>query len=60
MEALFLILSILSFVLAVAVLIGNVINHGFKSLLSAKGTKVAGLSFGAYVIFFLLFLFVAN
>lgn len=60
MEAVFLIMSIIFFVLSLAALIGTVINNGFRSLLSFKHTKWVGLFFVGYIASFVVFLFIAN
>ncbi len=60
MEAIFLIIALLSVVVSVAMLIGNAINHGLSVLLTFKGVKVPLIFFGLYVVFYIIFLFIAN
>lgn len=60
MEYVFLILALLSAVASVAMLIGNVLNHGLRVLLTIRGVKLPLIFFASYIVCYLLFLFISS
>ncbi|EOP76490.1 hypothetical protein CN354_24570 [Bacillus cereus] len=60
MEYIFFILALLSLLIAVALLIGNVLNHGLGVLLTTKGVKLPLLFFAFYIVCYVIFLFISN
>lgn len=60
MEYFFFIVALLSIVISVALLIGNVITHGLSVLLTFKGAKGPLLFFGLYVVCYIIYLFISN
>ncbi|RLL42652.1 hypothetical protein D8M04_13925 [Oceanobacillus piezotolerans] len=60
MEAILLIVALLSVVIGVALLIGNAINHGLGVLLTFKGIKKSLIFFGIYAVCYIIFLFISN
>ncbi|CAM4291426.1 hypothetical protein BAMA_03775 [Bacillus manliponensis] len=60
MEAVFFILALLSFIVSVAMLIGNAINRGLGVLLTWEGTKRPVIFFAFYIVFYVIFLIIEN
>ncbi len=60
MEYIFLILALLSAMVSVAMVIGNVLNHGLGVLLTIKGVKLPLIFFASYIVCYVIFLFISN
>lgn len=60
MEAVFFILALLSFIVSIAMLIGNAINRGLGVLLKWEGTKRPLIFFAFYIFFYVIFLIIEN